>query len=107
MTTGGTPSIFSQAVTLIEYEQSGNPREKYKAGSGFLKLFLGQAVATGDYIPYMDRVIFETQNRYDELETEIQRYANATFTVSLEHRDPEAYRRMRLLEAMEEEHEMN
>lgn len=107
MTTGGTPSVFSQAVTLIEYEQSGNPREKYKAGRGFLKHFLSEAIVTGDYAPYMDRVLAETHHRYHELKTEIQRYNNATFTVSLEHRDPEAYQRMRILEAMEEEREMN
>ncbi len=94
---------FSKAVTLIEFEKSGNPQEKYKPGGSALRAFIREAMKTGTYISYVDQVFSETQHRLSELEKEIELYSKATFSVSLELSDPEAYRKMRLLEALEDD----
>lgn len=95
---------FSKAITFVEFERSGNPQEKYRAGGGVLSDFLKEATATGTYVPYIEQVLVETEERFAEMEYAINRYFTATFTVSMEHRDPEAYRAMRLLEALEEDY---
>lgn len=94
---------FSKAITLIEFEKSGNPQEKYRPGGSILRMFIREAMKTGSYIPYIEQVFAETEQRLPELEEEIEAYNNATFSVSLEHSDPDAYRKMRLLEALEED----
>jgi hypothetical protein len=95
-------TVFSKAVTLVEFRQSGNPQEKYKAGRGLLSTFVDEAMKSGSYISYMEQVLSETSSRLNELEKEIETYDKATFTMSLELRDPEAYRQMRLQEELEE-----
>ena len=97
-----TEDTFSKAVTLIEFEKSGNPQEKYKPGMAILRMFNKEAMKTGVYVPYMEQVIAETEKRMPELEKEIESYNNATFSISLEHSDPEAYLRMRMLEDTED-----
>jgi len=96
-------TVFSQAVTFIEYEKSGNPREKYRPGSDVLALFLAESEKSGKYTSYIDQVLEETTERFTELAKEIEIFSHATFKLSLEHSDPEAYRKMRLLEELEEE----
>jgi hypothetical protein len=98
----GAPDVFSKAITFVEFRQSGNPHEKYKAGRGILSKFIREATKTGTYIPYIEQVVAETTHRYQELEKEVDAYYTATFGLSLEHSNPEAYRSMRLLEESEE-----
>ena len=98
----GTSSVYSKAVTFVEFRQSGNPHEKYRAGRGILSAFNNKATKTGTYVSYMEQVLAETTDRFQELEKEVDAYYSATFTTSLEHSNPEAYRSMRLLEALEE-----
>src|ERR1051325_3191921 len=86
---------FWEAVILVDAEKSGNPQEKYKPGIGILRGFNREAMKTGAYKPYMEEVILETAVRLTELEKQIEISNRATFTVSLEHRDPEAYRRQK------------
>ncbi len=94
---------FSKAVTFIEFEKSGNPQEKYRPGGGTLALFLADALKSGEYSSYIDQVITETTKRFDQLEKDIELYSRATFKLSLEHSNPEEYRRLRLLEEADEE----
>jgi hypothetical protein len=96
-------SIFSQAVTFIEFEKSGNPQEKYRPGTDLLAMFMAESEKSGKYTSYIDQVLTETTKRFDELKKEIELFSRATFKLSLEHSDPEAYQRMRMLEALEEE----
>jgi hypothetical protein len=99
----GASGVFSKAVTFVEFRQSGNPHEKYKAGRGILSKFNQEASRTGAYVPYIDQVLSETTDRFTELAKEIDAYCSATFGLSLEHSNPEAYRNMRLLEQLEED----
>jgi len=94
---------FSKAVTFIEFEKSGNPQEKYRSGGSDLALFLAEALKSGTYISYIDQVLSETEERKVELEKQIESYSRATFKLSPEHANPEEYRRLKLLEASEEE----
>jgi len=99
----GTSAIFSKAITFVEFERSGNPQEKYRSGRGVLSKFIREATKTGTYVSYMDQVLDETNSRMRELEKQVDEYYSATFTMSLELRDREAYLRMRALEALEED----
>lgn len=96
------PTVYSKAITFVEFEKSGNPQEKYKAGGGLLSLFASESMQSGNYLPYMDQVVSETTLRFKELEEEIAFYNRATFSLSLEHTNPEAYHKMRIIEALED-----
>lgn len=91
---------FWEAVVLIDAEKSGNPQEKYKPGIGILKGFNREAMKNGIYKPYIEDVMLETALRLPELERQIELSNKATFTVSLEHRDPEAYRKQKELDEL-------
>jgi len=97
-----SPLIFSKAISFVEFDNSGNPQEKYKAGNGLLSAFNSEATKTGAYLSYMDQILLETEARLSELEKEIESYQQATFTLSLEHTDPNAYIKMRILESFED-----
>lgn len=97
-------NTFSKAVTFIEFEKSGNPQEKYRPGGNILAAFLAESLKSGKYTSYIDQVLHETVERFTELEEEIEQCARANFKLSLEHADPEEYKRMRLLEELEEDY---
>ena len=95
-------NIYSKAITFVEFEKSGNPQEKYKSGSGILASYYSEATKSGVYSSYMDEVVCDTTLRFDELKQEIEYYSRATCKLSLEHSNPEAYLKMRLLELLDE-----
>lgn len=95
-------NIYSKAITFIEFEKSGNPQEKYKSGTGVLSSYYSEATKSGVYSSYIDDVFNNTTLRFAELKQEIEYYSRATCKLSLEHSNPEAYIKIRLLELLDE-----
>lgn len=93
--------LFSKAVAFVEFDQSGNPHEKYKPGTGLLDSYNREASKSGKYESYIDSILSETQSRFNELVTEINAYYSATFSKNPELKITESLHKLRLLREMD------
>ena len=98
---GYTTNLFSKAVAFVEYDHSGNPHEKYKPGTGLLTSFNDESSRNGAYQSYIELVLDETRDRFNELVSEINACYSATFSKSPELLDAESALKMQLLKDMD------
>lgn len=85
--------LFEKAEKLVEMEKSGNPQSKYQSGS--IKNFAKKAEESGGYKSYIEDVIETTKKRLPGLKEKIEEIEKATFSPSLEHTNPEEYKKQK------------
>ncbi|HLP86822.1 MAG TPA: hypothetical protein VK153_03045 [Candidatus Paceibacterota bacterium] len=91
---------FFEATKYVENKQGINPEEKYKTGS--IQGFNEEAMKSGEYEPYTDKIIKETKEQIDQILSEVEQDKKATFSLSEEHKDPEAFREKNLQDLEED-----
>ena len=97
--------MFKRAIGIVDKEKSGNPDQKYSPGS--IQQFAKKAEEGGEYKPYIEDVVTTAKENLPKLEKQIKEMEGKGSTVSLEHSNPEEYRRQKEESLREDELENN
>jgi len=102
---GISPDDFWRAISLTDgkYNPYG---QKYKADSPYsIKYYYQELEKSGKYKSYVDKIIAETLANLPELLKQVEELKTKRMGPSLEHTNPEEYRRQKEESRLEDERE--